>query len=234
MKIGTEQSLPKAGSMGIPADMLEAGNRARENQAKRAGKKAASKSKSKKEEPSEEVEHGFLSEAPQSDEASLKENLEMTERLKPTEILKKLGIEFTSDNLHELLFKGTFEAKGIDLVKGHFKASIRTLRSGEYNEIEELMEEALDSNPNMTRNHYEMTQSAYIVAYAVTELDGKSPVRVVKGKDGKADSKATARAKHKVLMALSTTLFNKLVTTHSVIKTCVDLIAEDPDLLKNS
>lgn len=233
MKLGADTTGSQRGSMGIPPDMMEAGERARVKQEKITAKKfAESKESEAKKTPEKDQNMGFFSEDSKTEEQVLQENLQMVKSLDPMEALKNIGIDFKDTDLHNLLFKGSFEAKDVDIVKGFFKASIRTLRSGEYDEVEELMEEALDKNPNMTRTHYEMTQQAYIMAYAITDLNGSTPARPVKHKDGKLDSKATAIAKHKVLMAISTTLFNKLSKTHGVIKTCIDLIAEDPELLK--
>jgi hypothetical protein len=222
MKVGGQPG-PARGSFGIPEEMMENVRRTQETKA-REGKPVAEVVESE-ETPSEAEESG---EAPQP---NLEDNKEMVKQLNPMRALQKLGIEFKEGELHDLLFNGYYE-KEVEIVKGHFNATIKTLTGEEYDMVDELLGEDLE-NLKMTRDGLSVRNTMWILAFGITKLHGKAickPVMV----DKVFSAKETAKEKRKVLSKLSSALLNKMGQVHGTVTTAIRLISEDPDLLKNS
>lgn len=210
MKLG-EGNKPR-GSFGIPDDMAEAARRAQARKEQPKAESSPAKEAQPAEEPTPPVE----------------EQPSINKKLNPIETLRTLGIEFTEDDLQNLVLYARYEAE-VDVIKGHLKASVKMLNTKEYDEIDELLGEEIDENRNITMEALNNRRSMWILAYGVTKLNGKALAKPVNG-----DSKATARAKRDVLRALSSVVINKLSRIHGTIHTAITLIGEDPELLKNS
>lgn len=234
-----EAETTQRGSMGIPEDMLEAGERARKRQQSRraSNKKPDPKTQvesSVNQGPSlpgeqEEVQTNVTTTA--SDEETIRANTEASEKTNPLKVLSDMGVEFGEDDLQQLLFKGFFEANDVPIVKGHLSATIRTLRGSEYNMIEELLMELVENKPSTSTQRFNFARRTYILCFAVSKLNGKSLANPVR-RNGEIDEIATIRAKARVIDALSSIVVDKLSETHGIIHTCVNALSGDPDLLK--
>lgn len=207
MKLG--QGNKPRGSFGIPEEMAEAARRAQ-----------AQKEAPRPEPPPPQPE------APPAPEQEAEAPIQ--KKTSPVETLRSLGIEFTEDDLQNLVLYARYEAE-VEVVKGHLNATFKILNTREYDEIDELLGEEIEENRNITMDALKNRQSLWILAYGVTKLNGKPLAHVVKD-----DSKKTARAKREVLRALSSMVINKLSRIHGTIHTAVTLIGEDPEVLKNS
>ena len=219
------QARPAQGSFGIPDEMIEAASRSKK--AAQAKRKTAEEVNEHIAPPPEQTEN-----PPSPEDKKLEGNKALVDEVNPIKVLKNLGAEFGEDDLHKLLFNGYFEAD-VEVIKGHFNATIRTLTGSQYDEIDELLGQDIE-NLSMTREGFENRKVMWNLSYGVTKLHGRSILKDVLDKAGEPDSMATAKAKRKVLAALSSQLLNQLIQIHGTLVTAVILIAKDPDLLKNS
>jgi hypothetical protein len=206
---------PAQGSFGIPPQMAEAAAKQRET---RAAEKPA---------PIPEAAEAALTTEPEEQKKST------TSDPTPTEMLSQIGAKFTDDDFQRLLFKGYYEAE-LEVFKGKFKATFRTLTGREYDEVDEMLAEDI-KDVAMTNDGLDARRAMWIISYGVTHLMGKPVAKVIMTKDKLVDSKETARARRQVLAELAPQVTNKLLRMHGTIVVSLNQIAADPEqFLKNS
>lgn len=151
----------------------------------------------------------------------------------PQKILEKLGAKFTDDDFQKLLFKGFYETE-LEIVKGKFKATFRTLTGNEYDELDEILADEIKTI-DMTTEGFNARRAMLVISYGITHLMGKPVSKVVVNKDKTVDTKATARERRKVLGALSPAISNLLIQKHGALTVALNLLVADPEkYLKNS
>jgi len=154
----------------------------------------------------------------------------------PEENLSRIGIYLTDDDYHNIVFRGGFE-KDIVVIPSRGKmrelrASIKTLKTKEYDAIDELLAEDVGTI-KMTNEGFTSRRSLWILTFAVTKLDGKplsKPIftRSNSGDRDVVDLKATARdRKEKVIGELSPVIVNELIALHAALTTNMDLILNE-------
>jgi len=191
-------------SFGIPEDM----------------KQAASKFKEEKTKVTEITEEPSPSTEP---EANLDKAVEDAS---PEKILADMGIEFNDDDLQHLIFKGFIE-KEVEIIKGKFKATLKTLTGDEYDLADEMVANELNTL-NMTKDGMRARYSQWIMVFGITKLNGKILSKGVLDKEGKYDVEATAEEKRNVLGALSAAVTNLLIEKHTQFNLAVTQIIRDP------
>lgn len=206
------RNAPVQGSFGIPPILEEAAARSRAEAAEKRKKPT-----------------------PAPEEAAPPEAItdETVKESDPSEVLKSLGVEFTNDSFQHLLFKGFFESE-IEVIKGRFKATVRTLTGAEYDEVDELLAAEV-KNTDMTNDGFQARRAMWVLSYGVTHLTGKLLAKTVATKDKKIDTMATAKERRKVLSQLAPALTNQLIQKHGAMTMAINTIVAEPDkYLKNS
>lgn len=207
-----KQDKPR-GSFGIPEEMLEASKR-----------QASQQPLSKSEETPEQVN--------EEDGVPEAKGDALPGKVSPLKTLSDLGVNFTEDNLQELVLYGKYSAE-VDVVKGILKATFRMLTTEDYDGVDDFLGEELENNRNLTYDMLNQRRSVWTIAYGVTHLNGKLLVKPEK--DGKQlTSKELAQERKKVFSRMPALNVNKLIRIHGTIHTAISLIGEDPELLKNS
>ncbi|NDC22648.1 MAG: hypothetical protein EBZ49_00735 [Proteobacteria bacterium] len=208
---------PVRGSFGIPPEMQEAMNKKQE---KKEPVSAPIPPAAEEVAPKEPIPKEAITNASVDDSD-------------PIRILERLGGKFDNDDFQKLLFKGYYETE-LDVVKGRFRATFRTLTGAEYDEVDELL--ALEvKNTEMTNDGFMARRSMLIISYGVTHLMGKPVAKPVLTSDKVVDTKATALERRKALSALAPAITNKLIQTHGTITVAMNQIVENPDkYIKNS
>jgi hypothetical protein len=227
MKVSTNQKAQN-GSFGIPADMMA-----------QVEKKRQEKEKVSQEEPTPKLEQAEFFPEPKVDEkkAATDEAEALMRAITPKDLFKDLGVEFTDDDFQQLLFKG-FVEKDIVLTtfkKGDFTAKLRTLKTEEYDEIDEILTDEAGRVPMSTKG-YESRRAVLIAAYGVTHLMGKplSKSITLQGSND-PDRKAMALERRKTIRSLAPVVANKLIESHNLLSTAVELVVRNPgELGKNS
>jgi len=214
MNLGTNK---QQGSMGIPPHLTEAAEKQRILKAK----KDETKPEPKTEPPVIQPQEG-------AEGSSEKEQ----EGENPTELLKAIGAKFTDEDFHKLLFRGYYETE-LDIIKDRFKATLKTLTTKEYDEVDELLAEEIKTIP-MTSDGYNNRYAMWIISFGVTQLMGK-PVAKVVMKDNVIDAKETAKKRREAFGMLAPQLTNLLIQKHGVLTVALNIIARKPEVhLKNS
>jgi hypothetical protein len=152
----------------------------------------------------------------------------------PLENLKGIGVELTDDDYSKIIFRGYLEKDIVVFpsIRGTkpLVATFRTLIGKEIDEADELMAEDISQDVKMTNQGYEVRRSMWHLSYAVVKLMGK-PVShdVMFAKSEKINTKGTAKAKRKVLAAMSPAVLAKMMHLHNVFTVSVNAILSDPE-----
>jgi hypothetical protein len=196
------------GSMGIPPEIQEAAERARQRSAQNVKK-------------SEEA-------AEQHDPVN-----KVAEASNPVEILKKLGIEFDDDTFQSLLFKGYVEHV-VEIVKGRFSVKFKSLTTDEYDLVDELLAKDLQDT-SMTNEGFNSRRAMWILAFGVLELAGKPVCKPVLDKDRKLDVIETVKLRRQVLGKMAPAVINIMIQKHGAMTVALNMISSNPEEhIKNS
>jgi hypothetical protein len=181
-----------------------------------------------------DLEEPGAPEEPEEDQAA-KAAAEAALASDPREVLKRLGIELTDEDVNRLLFKGYIE-KPIKLcydplTKKPYVATFKTLTAQEYDEVDELLSEEMD-NLKMTVNGRDARRSTWVLAFAMTHINGmilQKPEMKKVGKVEMIDTKATAEKRIKTIRALAPMILDKASRVYAAFTATISLILEDPE-----
>ena len=205
MKVNA-QGRPVQGSFGIPEELEQ----------------AAMKSKQQPTEPAKPVEQ------PNTTTTTTKEENTIVD-----DILKDLGIEFTSEDFQKYIFRGSIE-KEVVIVKGYLKAKFRSLIGKEWDEIDEILAGETKDIP-MTVQGMDIRKSVLVLSYGILELEGKLLSKVIKLNDTELDTKAMALERRKALLRLAPSVTNIMIEKHGALTMVLNNITRDPGThIKNS
>lgn len=217
------------GSMGIPPDLQEQAQKARDERDRKLGADAK-RQEQEREGPSESWP---LNEDAQTDAPESAENPEAKPEeqkpLDPLEMLKKIGVTPTEDDFYNFIFKGYIE-KTLELVKSSIAGvsltvTLRTLTAQELDFVDELVAEDLD-NIKMTNQGIAIRRSMWTLAFALHKLNGKPVIKELV-EDGKPKLKENARAKRAVIQRLAPTILDMMLRTHAVMTTAFGLVINE-------
>jgi hypothetical protein len=150
----------------------------------------------------------------------------------PEESLARIGINLNDDDYHSIVFRGVLEKEVCVLPAmgktRELRATIRTLKTKEYDAIDELLADDIKGIP-MTNDGFTSRRSLWILAFAVVKLDGKPLSKPVMTTDDNGtaivDIKRTAKErKDNVLGELSPIIINELIATHAALTTNMEVI----------
>lgn len=214
MKMNTNAQKPQ-GSFGIPPQVAEAGQKAREE--------AQARDEAKPHEKEEKIV--FEKEENLTDE-SIKE-------FDPLSVLKGLGMDFKEETFQKLIFQGCVDhSMKILSVATKFK----TLTVEEYDLIDQLLAEELNDKA-MTKEGVEQRRSLITLSFAIMELNNKpvtKPIMIGTGKDKEIDIMGTAKERRIVLTKMSPVFVNQLIKSHASFTVAFNYIATNPEkYLKN-
>lgn len=218
-----------SGSFGIPDQMKEAHKSFVE---KRDSQNMPPDAEGEGEGEEQEAEEGeTLNEEPETaKETKSQDPLDFT-RMSPRKALASVGITMTDEDFHSVLYRG-FVEKNVELTPalGSVKpmvAKIKTLTPDEYNTVDELVAEDIESIKGTTAG-FQVRRELWTVAFAVIEINGREIAKVKRSKDGEADIKELARERQKMLKQLSPAVINKIIRTVQVMGWAIAAIVEDP------
>ncbi len=211
------------GSMGIPPEIQEAAERARQRSAQNV---------KKSEEAAEQ--HDPVKEVPQAQpQTQAPVDDKVAEASNPVEILKKLGIEFDDDTFQSLLFKGYVEHV-VEIVKGRFSVKFKSLTTDEYDLVDELLAKDLQDT-SMTNEGFNSRRAMWILAFGVLELAGKPVCKPVLDKDKKLDVIETVKLRRQVLGKMAPAVINIMIQKHGAMTVALNMISSNPEEhIKNS
>jgi len=215
----------RGGSMGIPEELIKA-------QEKQKLKNAAKDKVVKEVDPFEDDEETTAKDSTQNDTPT--QEKDGYEKVGAEDILERLGIEFTEEDMQAMIYKGCVE-KDIVVIKGHLVAKMRTLTEEEYRTVDSLLtEEAKEKN--MSVNGYNARKSVLILCFGVTHLAGKEISKKKPAtEDGQVDLEALALQRAQVFAKMGGAVVDKLIETHGALSVAVNMVVRDPEsLLKNS
>ncbi len=213
------------GSMGIPPEIQEAAERARQT---------SNQNVKKAPEPGFEQVASEAGPVPQPTPVPVPEVTDQqAEAAKPVEILKKLGIEFNDEVFQSLLFKGFVEHK-VEIVKGRFEVKFKTLTTDEYDLVDELLAKEVQDT-SMTNDGFNSRRAMWILAFGTLELAGKPVCKPVLSKDKQVDVVETAKLRRQVLGKMAPAVINIMIQKHGAMTVAINMISTDPEEhIKNS
>lgn len=190
-------------------------------------------------EDEQEEEDGDEAAAPAQVEepsAAAKEAAAAAKDAHPVLIMRRLGVEITDEDFHNYLFKGyiekTIKIAYDPLTKKPFTATFRTLTTQEYDEVDELLAEEMDSR-KMTVAGRDSRRSVWLLAFAMIKVDGRLLAADVlkKGPNGVAlvDTKATARRRIEMTRSFSGTILDKSSRLYGAFVAALTMMMEDPE-----
>jgi hypothetical protein len=225
MKLNNPQGVK--GSFGIPAEHREAMEKRKAAQeAGHAEEPSAQAAESSEGWPMEE---GTSAQPDNPDEAP-GETEESFLGKGPREVLKKIGVEPTEKDFHDLIFRGYIE-KTVDIVqnpvsKMKLTAKLKSLTNEELDFVDELLANDLDS-VKATRDGLETRRGMWVMSFAIIELSGKILTKPILS-DGKPDLKAMAMVRRKVLTNLSPFILREIMKVHAELVTSFDALLWEP------
>lgn len=222
MRLNNPQGMK--GSFGMPAEAQEAVKKVEEAKAKPP--------QEEKQEPAKIVEDWPL---PEETELPTDETSKQTD---PMAILKRLGVEATEEDFHNMIFRGYIE-KVVPIQtnplnkESTLEAKLRLLTAEEAELVDELVAEELD-NVKMTNTGLDARRASWILAFAVQELFGRPIVRPVMKGNNEVDLKETAKLRRKVLLKMNASVLNRISWIHAQLFTAFDQIQREAnsDFLK--
>lgn len=222
MQINQGANAPR-GSFGIPPEMQEAQQRA------------------KAQADAERAEKAQVEAPPVPPEAAAPAD-EGAKELTPTDMLKTLGVTFDDKDLHNLLFRGYIE-KDIAVIPKtesagkvvEFRSKFKTLTGDEYDAVDELIAADVETT-KMTNDGFKSRRAMWILSLGILEINGKALIKPILNSDTKeVDLHAMAKARRKLLGAMSPLIVNHMIQKHGALTVAVDMISADPSgALKNS
>lgn len=217
MKVGPNPQTNNFSSFGRPESMKE----------------AVDKAQTKKEEPKEQ-KAPMPPESERAPEKEEKKPLDAT--LRARAIFDELGVDFTSEDFQQLIFKGYIE-KDIEITKVNgtpLMARIKTLTTREYEYADELMVDDVKNVP-MTDAVYGSRRSILNISFAVTHLQGRPLAKpVLEEKTNLVDLKETALARREAFREMHTSMVNLLIEKYTALTVAVSAVVRDPTELEKN
>lgn len=157
-------------------------------------------------------------------------------RLKgPLEVLKELGVPFSEEDAHDVIFRGYIEKEIVVFPamggRPAVRYSFKTLTGQELDLVDELLAEEIKET-RMTQDGYTTRRNMWILSFGLVKANGNDLPRVTtKGRDGveMVDLHATARARREALSRMNSWVITLLMRTHTKMALAINAIIEDPE-----
>jgi hypothetical protein len=225
----------RGGSFGVPAEVQEAAQKARDQARKERDARGtpAQGATAATADASDDMSHDSV--APRVEDtgfSGLSGDLPTdatAKKLDPLDQLRKIGVDFTEEDVHNLVFKGTV-SKEIAVFKGvtQLSATLKALTVEECDLVDELTAEEIGKTA-MTNSGADSRRAIWTLAFAVTHLNGRMLRDLDKegavGKDG-IDLKKKAQLYREALRKMSPYVMRVLGELQSIYAASLNLLME--------